>query len=370
MEMDSARNAQFEILREVFGFEEITGPGGEPHFVNPRDGVEADAASFSVVASTASAERLGAAEDYVGPGPVKRAEWRPEDDVAIGIQPQTDGGGVELVALYQRPGMDRHDLIENLRSRYRAEISVRYVGRTRALQWLQNPRDPLCPGLSVGHPDVTAGTLGAFARDRATGALGVLSNNHVLANVNSAMPGDDCLQPGPYDDPTGAGGRIGVLDRFLPIDLTGAANDFDCAWAELDGVRATDLATIHDSSETPLGTIAQAEPVTLNARDTVQKIGRTTGHTWGVVTAVNVMNLSVDFDGEIGVFQNITAIQTTGDTAFSAGGDSGSLILTEDFLPGGLLFAGSRSGGAGNKGVTFACDLRGSLDILDLDLAI
>ncbi|MEL6169759.1 MAG: hypothetical protein AAFR35_13790 [Pseudomonadota bacterium] len=369
MDMDSARNAQIEILRDMFGFDEVAGPTGDPHFVNPRNGTSNETGAFSVVASAASAGRLQAEPEFGGPAPVKIPEWRPEDDVAIGIQPQRKGRGMELVALYQRPGMDEHELIQRLRDRFKAEISVRYAGRTRALSWTRERRDPLCPGLSVGHPDITAGTLGGFARDKGTGTLGILSNNHVLANVNEATPGDASWQRARSDGGS-SGERVGTLDRFLPIDLTGAPNELDCAWSELDGNRGTDLGTIRDNNGVPLGQIAQTDPVTLNALDTVQKVGRTTGHTWGVVTAVNVMNLQVAFEKGVGVFQNVTAIQTTGSSAFSDGGDSGSIILTEDFRPGGLLFAGSKSGGAGNKGITYACNLERVLDILDLDLAI
>src|SRR3546814_8585733 len=43
---------------------------------------------------------------------------------------------------------------------------------------------PARSGISIGHPAITAGTLGGLVRDGETGAVAMLSNNHVLANSN------------------------------------------------------------------------------------------------------------------------------------------------------------------------------------------
>src|SRR5206468_1580154 len=53
-------------------------------------------------------------------------------------------------------------------------------------------------GFSVGHPAITAGSIGARVVDGSR-TVYVLSNNHVLANSNDASIGDATLQPGPYD---------------------------------------------------------------------------------------------------------------------------------------------------------------------------
>ncbi|TVP59895.1 MAG: hypothetical protein EA351_01115 [Gemmatimonadales bacterium] len=50
-------------------------------------------------------------------------------------------------------------------------------------------------GFSVGHPDITAGTLGARVVNGG-GQVFILSNNHILANSNNASIGDPILQPG------------------------------------------------------------------------------------------------------------------------------------------------------------------------------
>ena len=54
-------------------------------------------------------------------------------------------------------------------------------------------------GVSVGHPSITAGTLGCLVQDAARRHRYILSNNHVLANCNSAALGASILQPGPAD---------------------------------------------------------------------------------------------------------------------------------------------------------------------------
>ena len=57
-------------------------------------------------------------------------------------------------------------------------------------------------GVSVGHYRITAGTLGCLAFGRQAprnNRILILSNNHVLANVNSGAFGDCVIQPGAAD---------------------------------------------------------------------------------------------------------------------------------------------------------------------------
>jgi hypothetical protein len=72
----------------------------------------------------------------------------------------------------------------------------------------------------------------------------------------------------------------------------------------------------------------------------VKKHGRTTGLTSGKVYAINA-TVNVTYDSGVARFVNQIVI-TPG--SFSGGGDSGSLVVTEDGNhPVGLLFAGSSS---------------------------
>ena len=88
---------------------------------------------------------------------------------------------------------------------------------------------PAPMGYSVGHPAITAGSIGARVVD-GSGNVYVLSNNHVLANSNDASIGDPALQPGPFDGGTSAD-RIGTLFAFQSIDFSGGDNTIDAAIA-------------------------------------------------------------------------------------------------------------------------------------------
>ncbi|NIM99516.1 MAG: hypothetical protein GTO24_16025, partial [candidate division Zixibacteria bacterium] len=85
-------------------------------------------------------------------------------------------------------------------------------------------RERPCPGgFSIGHVDITAGTLGCLVKDKLNDATVILSNNHVLANTNQATTGDPIVQPGPADGGTAPSDTIATLTRFHPIDFSGGA---------------------------------------------------------------------------------------------------------------------------------------------------
>lgn len=218
---------------------------------------------------------------------------------------------------------------------------------------------PAPGGISVGHYKITAGTLGCLAYR--PNRLLVLSNNHVLANSNDAKFGDPILQSGPYDGGKYPQDMIAILEQFVPINFSGAANYVDCAtgWAWPDRVRKElvylnngkpDLFNISSLYKTPaVGMI-------------VGKSGRTTQLTRGQVTDVNA-TIRVNYgNGRVALFTDqITIRGLSGD--FSAGGDSGSVIWTWDAQrnPVGLLFAG---GG----GFTFANKMSRVLSALNIRL--
>src|SRR6185503_16827317 len=64
-------------------------------------------------------------------------------------------------------------------------VATQVIGRIMAFSDPTTRRRPAPMGFSVGHPLITAGTIGARVRD-ATGRFYILSNNHVLANSNGA----------------------------------------------------------------------------------------------------------------------------------------------------------------------------------------
>lgn len=197
---------------------------------------------------------------------------------------------------------------------------------------------PVPIGVSTGHPDVTAGTIGARVTN-GTRVFG-LSNNHVYAANNGGRTGDPLLQPGVADGGRAPDDVVGTLYDYEPIRFCSMglcpANAIDAALA---ATTPEDLGV-----ETPEGGYGAPRSTTAEARIglKVQKYGRTTGHTRGRVTGLNA---TINVSYRTGTARFTNQIVITGD-GFSAGGDSGSLIVTDGVLAGdrrpvGLLFAGS-----------------------------
>jgi hypothetical protein len=96
------------------------------------------------------------------------------------------------------------------------------VGYLRAQQSARERYRPIIPsGVSVGHYKVTAGTLGTIVKDRTTGELFLLSNNHVLANSNDSLVNDPILQPGTADGGQNPGDVVAKLERFVKLKYIG-----------------------------------------------------------------------------------------------------------------------------------------------------
>lgn len=223
-----------------------------------------------------------------------------------------------------------------------------FAGREAAdagVQTLAKRIRPVKGGYSVGHKDITAGTIATCVYDILPGGavsppvhgVGIppryyiLSNNHVLANTNAANIGDAILQPGPFDGGVNPTDRIATLTRFVPINFAaGASNLVDAAIAE---ALFDDLdREIHWSG--PARGRRQKAGVTVGM--IVKKTGRTTNFTTGRITAINA-TINVNYGGgRVGRF--VDQIVTTN---MSAGGDSGSLVTTLDNVAVGLLYAGS-----------------------------
>jgi hypothetical protein len=251
---------------------------------------------------------------------------------------------------------DADVVLAGLSAAAREEVDVRVIGQVHPSTSptgytpgeLQRRVRPLRPGLSISHPDVTAGTLGGFVRRPGTDGLLVLSNNHVLADSDAASEGDPALQPGVADGGTPED-RIGTLTAFVRLSAD-PGNLVDAAVAALDpGVQG-------DPSDYPGGALLAGVAATddVDPDELVEKLGRTTGHTRGRITAVEVDGVGVQYDDGVHTFDDQVEIEgLTG--AFSAGGDSGSVIWrSRDRAPLGLLFAGSTEGGTAGGGVTFA----------------
>ena len=194
---------------------------------------------------------------------------------------------------------------------------------------------PVPIGVSGGLAGVATGTLGVRVTDGTN--MYVLSNNHVLAGINTASIGDPIIQPGDADGGSDPGDRIATLAAYQTIDFNGGINTMDAAIARSS---TTNLGT-----STPADGYGTPSAVTTPAfiGQAVQKYGRTTGLQLGNVTAtdvsVDVCYLPIgDFCLEQARFGGQFSISPG---PFSAPGDSGSLIVTQGGnQPVGLLFAG------------------------------
>jgi hypothetical protein len=82
-------------------------------------------------------------------------------------------------------------------------------------------RPTIPAGVSIGHFKVTAGTYGALVRDKTTGDLFIMSNNHVLANSNDALTGDPILQPAMLDGGQNPADIVARLERFKTLRYVG-----------------------------------------------------------------------------------------------------------------------------------------------------
>jgi len=201
-------------------------------------------------------------------------------------------------------------------------------------------------GVSGGNVnDITSrfccsGTLGARVSDGTTSY--VLSNNHVLARGDQAAAGEDVSQPGLIDNNCAIATVVADFTIASPL-----GSNVDAALAQLRSGTMDSTGFIEDIG-VPSSTVL-APSVGLG----VAKSGRTTGFTTGSVSSINT-SVNVQYQKNCGSGKKFTVAYTNqvviNSTTFSAGGDSGSLIVTNNAShnPVALLFAGSSSTTIGN----------------------
>lgn len=249
----------------------------------------------------------------------------------------------------------RTDVIEGARHKATRLPEATVETKSRTDKWRPAPG-----GVSIGHFEITAGTLGCIVYKN--GKPYILSNNHVFANCNDAELGDPILQPGKVDGGQLNRDEIGELSSFIPIEFGGPsfcpfarglvracnflarrfhrksrlpppvreaeANLVDCALAKPHRVidvsdKILEIGLIGGETEPQLGMI-------------IQKSGRTTGLTQGIISQVDV-TADVNYGKHgIATFTDCFATEDISDS-----GDSGSAALTKDNKLAGLLFAGS-----------------------------
>ncbi len=219
-----------------------------------------------------------------------------------------------------------------------------FIGLTCTDKRKQRQR-PRMAGISVAHEDVTAGTLAYFCRSTKKSddpeSVFILSNNHVLANVNLGKKGDAIMQPGPIDGGTEED-IVATLHRFVRIKLGGGKeNAVDCAIGKLlpDVKYQAKLCKIGKIKGMMVGSEGMR----------VCKHGRTTGYTEGEVTDElydALVGMSHEDPNVAALFTNQLRIEVVSPyRAIGLGGDSGSLVVSKkDKKAVGLYFAGPESG--------------------------
>jgi len=199
-------------------------------------------------------------------------------------------------------------------------------------------KNPLQPGNSIGHVDITAGTLGAVVTKGSD--LYILSNSHVLALCGSAKKGDAIIYPADADGGTEQNNLVAKLSGFKKFILTpDFVNRVDCAIAKPTSDRLADLVSEIKGLSFPKGTIKPERGMK------VVKVGRTTGKTTGEIRDVH-FRFTLDFEGNTGEVGFIDQVLCT---RYSEDGDSGSLVI--DKATGravGLHFAGADGGSVFN----------------------
>jgi hypothetical protein len=317
----------------------------------------------SVLFDEAALSRRAVSAYGLAAAPVATIE-RSLPTAALGISPRRPRD-FRLAVRVQRRGFESSSHVELIRERARGEVDLRFVGRVvkRSTPWHRSRHRPLLIGSSVGHYEITAGTLGCFVRLK-DGRTGILSNNHVLANENHAARGDPIIQPGRYDGGRDPRDAVATLAAYVRLRRS-AVNDLDCALGALVDDVDSQLAALKGSGQ--LRGLADDVP-----EDTVlEKLGRTTGRTRGRVTSLELDGLIVSYDIGNLRFAGVTEIEGVGRRAFSAGGDSGSVIYARDGkLALALLFAGSEQGGSNGEGLTYAHSLSAALESLDAELLL
>lgn len=195
-----------------------------------------------------------------------------------------------------------------------------------------------------------AGTLGAFAKNDQDHIFAI-SNNHVFAHCNHTPIGMPILSPATRD--ANAGRRAptevcvysGMIELRSGVPQLVTPVSFDAAYG-----RVRDANVISswqgddvDGFDTPPNVI---EPET-GMR--VKKFGRTTGFTLGTIEALQpaawMMPYRSDkFNADVWL-QDTWTIRWDGIEPFALGGDSGSLVVTEDGGSAlGLVFAANALG--------------------------
>ncbi|KEI03028.1 hypothetical protein [Clostridium botulinum] len=194
---------------------------------------------------------------------------------------------------------------------------------------------PAHPGYSIGPAGYkVAGTLGCIVQNPSEKAYYILSTNHLLAQLGKVQIDTPILQPGVLD-----GGKIDTdtiahLTRYIPIKMKTLfktpENHVDAAIAKVSNTSLiSSKIAIVNANIKRLGAPGIG--------DRVFKIGRTTGRTHGVITAIDVTQV-INYPEGKALFKEQILTSASGNT-----GDSGSVLLNSNMEALGLLSSASKT---------------------------
>jgi hypothetical protein len=274
-------------------------------------------------------------------------------------------GTINTAGLYTAPNVLPNPATVVVTAVSQADTTKTGTGRVQIFQSNPNQKAQSLPielGTSGGNADdksgrfCCGGTLGSLLVRN--GSFYILSNNHVLARSDQALPGEPISQPGIIETNCSTVGTSTVANLTSFVNLQAAGTNVDAAIAlivpgavDLKG-NILLLGSTAAGSTPDAGQPHQGRGILASVGKQVAKSGRTSGLTCSTVAATN-LSTSVTYQTLCNggttfsvTYRNQISVSGGG---FSAGGDSGSLIvdqLTAD--PVALLYGGSDTDTVGN----------------------
>ena len=253
---------------------------------------------------------------------------------------------------------------------------------------LRGESERMSPGSQLTFQDldgqVYSGTLGAFARRRDTGAVGLITNAHIGSHEGNLLTHPDLKSK--------VIARITRMVRAVPVSQRygGIIKDqearvmMDCAFAELVGVDLVGqleyrVPWIRDDAGTetiafaPIGSIRQInldDPSLFPVNQSVYAVGRTRSEQRGIVRAYAYQSADGPY---VATYTDLLVSSNDEEDFFSYAGDSGKMIFSDDddSRPVGLLWGGTNLRTNVARELvdhSMAIDIQAVVDALDVDI--
>lgn len=219
---------------------------------------------------------------------------------------------------------------------------------------IRNRRDVIIGGISGANANLAgqSGTIGYFCRRRRKWGRSpdvlMLSNSHVFADLQKGRVDEHDLIMQPSPGEPGSNRAVGMLVDYsaLEFDDVNKKNHVDAAIAKLWNAHRHDAVIPFVGAVK--GYVGNKE---VELGEAVQKFGRTTGFTEGLVSSI-CLDIWIQYDrtGLAAYFADQILIEPNSRfTQFVSSGDSGSLLVSASQEAVGLIFAGTSNAAANEK---------------------